>query len=213
MATHAIRLSLLAAMLCSRVALGASEVGPAAAAQLEAAPLGQKVERPLPLLGLMVDGGVPDGATVSAVYRPFSWLRTEVGAGYNLISKGARAGLTLLPFGAGPSATVEAGHFFDGDANGFARSIAGAGFEDKAILQRIGYDFANAHLGLDFGTRRVVFFIHGGMSYVRAQIHNVNEQVASATSSSSATTVSFNQDPTVRVVAPSAKLGFIFYIW
>ena len=38
------------------------------------------MERPLPVLGLMVDGGVPDGATVSAVYRPFSWLRTEVGA-------------------------------------------------------------------------------------------------------------------------------------
>ena len=213
MATHATRLSLLAAMLCSRIAFGAPEVPAPAAAQLEAAPLEQKVERPLPVLGLMVDGGVPDGATVSAVYRPFSWLRTEVGAGYNMISKGARAGLTLLPFGAGPSATLEAGHFFDGDANGFARSIAGAGFEDKAVLQRIGYDFANAHLGLDFGTRRVVFFIHGGMSYVRAQIHNVNEQVASATGSSSSTTVSFNQDPTVRVVAPSAKLGFIFYIW
>ena len=72
MATQAIRLSLLAALLCSRVALGASEVGPAAAARLEAAPLEQKVERPLPLLGLMVDGGIPDGATVSAVYRPFS---------------------------------------------------------------------------------------------------------------------------------------------
>jgi len=41
----------------------------------------------------------------------------------------------------------------------------------------------------------------------------VNEQVASSAGSSSSTTVSFNQDPTVRVVAPSAKLGFIFYIW
>jgi len=209
-ATSALGLSLLAGMLCSRIAFGAS-AGPVAS--VETAPLEQKVERPLPVLGLMVDGGVPDGATLSAVYRPFSWLRTEVGAGYNMISKGARVGLTLLPFGAGPSATVEAGRFFDGDANGFARSIAGASFQDKAVLQRIGYDFSNAHLGLDFGTRRVVFFIHGGMSYVRAQIHNVNEQVASASSSSSSTTVSFNQDPIVRVVGPSAKLGFIFYIW
>jgi len=214
MGTPATRLALLAALLCSRMAFAsAKEAAPAEAARLESVPLEQKVERPLPVLGLMVDGGVPDGATVSAIYRPFSWLRTEVGAGYNMISKGGRVGLTLLPFGAGPSATVEAGHFFDGDANGFARSIAGAGFEDKAVLQRIGYDFANAHLGLDFGTRRVVFFIHGGMSYIRAQIHNVNEQVASSAGSSSSTTVSFNQDPTVRVVAPSAKLGFIFYIW
>jgi hypothetical protein len=170
------------------------------------------VSKPLPALGLAVDGGIPDGAMVSGVYRPFSWVRGEVGMGYNMISKGARVGLTLLPFGAGPSATVEAGHFFEGDANGFARSIAGAGFKDIAVLQRVGYDFANAHLGLDFGTRRVVFFIHGGMSYIRAQVHNVNEQLSSSMSSTSGTTVSFNQDPTVRVVAPSAKLGFIFYI-
>src|SRR5689334_6053717 len=121
MATRGIRLSLIAVLLCSRVALAAAEkdATPTASAQLENVPLSQKVERPLPLLGRMVAGGVPDGATVSAVYRPFSWLRTEVGAGYNMISKGARAGLTLLPFGAGPSATLEAGHFFDGDANGF----------------------------------------------------------------------------------------------
>jgi len=50
------------------------------------------------------------------------------------------------------------------------------------------------------------------MSYIRATVHNVNEQLASSTGSSN-TTVSFAQDPTVRVVTPSAKLGFIFYIW
>jgi hypothetical protein len=183
------------------------------AGDIQQAPLEERVSKPLPVLGLAVDGGIPDGATVSAMYRPFSWVRGEVGMGYNMISKGARAGLTLLPFGAGPSATLEAGHFFEGDANGVARSIAGAGFKDSAMLQRVGYDFANAHLGLDFGTRRVVFFIHGGMSYIRAQVHNVNEQLSSSMSSTSGTTVSFNQDPTVRVVAPSAKLGFIFYIW
>src|SRR5204862_1820711 len=134
--------------------------------------------------------------------RPFSWVRGEVGMGYNMISKGVRGGLTLVPFGGGPSATFEAGRFFDGNANGVARSIAGASFHDSAMLDRVGYDFANAHLGLDFGSRRVVFFIHGGMSYIRAQVHNVNEQLASSMGSSS-TTVTFNQDPTVRIVAPS----------
>ena len=200
----------LAVLFGSRAA-GAEEARPAA--QVEAAPVEQRASKPLPILGLMVGGGIPDGATLSGVYRPFSWVRTELGAGYNMISKGARVGLTVLPFGAGPSATLEAGRFFDGDANGFARSLAGAGFQDKAVLQRVGYDFANAHLGLDFGTRRVVFFIHGGMSYIRAQLHNVNEQVSSSMSASSGTTVTFNQDPTVRIVAPSAKLGFIVYLW
>lgn len=181
--------------------------------QLSQAPLEKPAMRPLPRLGLMVGAGVPDGATGSAVYRPLSWLRTEAGLSYNMISRGVRAGVTLLPFGAGPSATLEAGHYFSGNANGIARSIAGAGFHDSAILQSVGYDYANAHLGLDFGTRRVVFFLHGGMSYIRADVHNVNAQIASAMSGSSNTTVTFAQDPQVRVLTPSAKLGFIFYIW
>jgi len=209
----------------SRIALAVALLGGAATAQAATAtqpdeqvaaqaqaPLEQKVDRPLPLLGLMLGAGVPDGATASAVVRPLSWVRAEGGLSYNMISKGVRAGVSLLPFGSGPSATLEAGHYFNGNANGIARSIAGAGFHDSAILQQVGYDYVNAHLGLDFGTRRVVFFLHGGMSYIRATVHNVNEQLASSTGSSS-TTVSFNQDPMVRVVTPSAKLGFIFYIW
>jgi hypothetical protein len=185
--------------------------------QVAMAPTEKPVQPPLPLFGLMVDVGFPDGATGSAVYRPFGWLRTELGGSYNLISKGVRGGVTVIPFGMGPSATLEAGHYFDGNANGIARNIAGGGFQDNAILQRVGYDFANAHLGLDFGVRRVVFFIHGGMSYIRATVHNLNAEIGSTssggTSSSGTTTISFNQDPIVRIFTPSVKLGLIFYIW
>lgn len=208
------RIAFAAALLGGVTAQAATAVQPdeQVAAQASQAPLEQKVQRPLPILGLMVGAGVPDGATGSVVYRPFSWVRGEAGLSYNMISKGVRAGVSLLPFGSGPSGTLEAGHYFNGNANGIARSIAGAGFHDSAILQSVGYDYVNAHLGLDFGTRRVVFFLHGGMSYIRATVHNVNEQIASSTGSSN-TTVSFGQDPTVRVVTPSAKLGLIFYIW
>jgi len=175
------------------------------------APLAAPVERPLPLLGVMVDAGIPDGATGSLVVRPFSWLRAEVGGGYNLISKSVRGGLALIPFGSGPSATLEAGRYFEGDANGLARRFAGAGYEDNAALQRVGYDFVNAHLGLDFGQRWFTFFIHGGMSYVRAQIHNVDTVISEGTSGS--TTVSFKQDPVIRAFTPSVKLGFVIYFW
>ena len=209
MLTALSRLTFSATLMLGATALAA---GAQPDGQVQNAPLEAPAPKRLPLLGLMVGAGVPDGATASATYRPFSWLRTEAGMSYNMISKGVRAGVSLLPFGSGPSATLEAGHYFDGNANGIARSIAGAGFHDSAILQRVGYDFANAHLGLDFGTRRVVFFVHGCMSYIRAQVHNLNDQVAGS-SSPGGTTVTFNQDPTVRVVTPSAKLGFIFYIW
>jgi hypothetical protein len=180
--------------------------------QVQNTALEKPVKKPLPVLGLMVGAGIPDGATASATYRPFSWMRAEAGMSYNMISKGVRAGVSLIPFGSGPSASLEVGHYFEGNANGIARSISGSGYSDSAVLQRVGYDFANAHLGLDFGMRRVVFFVHGGMSYIRAEVHNLNEQVPGS-GSSGGTTVTFNQDPTVRVVTPSAKLGFIFYIW
>lgn len=181
--------------------------------QISDAPLEKRVEKPLPSVGLMVGAGVPDGATASLVYRPYSWLRAEAGGSYNMISKGVRVGVSLIPFGMGPSASLEAGHYFDGNANGIARSIAGGGFQDNAVLQRIGYDFVNAQLGLDFGVRRVVFYIHGGMSYVHANVHNVNAQIASSMSGSTSTTVTLNQDPTVRILTPSVKLGLVFYIW
>jgi hypothetical protein len=171
--------------------------------------------KPLPLLGMMVDAGLPDGANASLVLRPFSWLRAHGGGGYNMISKGVRIGATLLPFGSGPSATLEAGHYFDGDANGLAQRFAGSSFASP-LLERVGYDYANAHLGLDFGSRRVTFYIHGGMSYVRADVHNLDSVVASTASmngGNGSTEISIAKDPTVRAWFPSAKLGLIVYLW
>ena len=132
-----------------------------------------------------------------------------------MISKGLRAGVTLLPFGGGPSATLEAGHYFEGNANGIAQKFAGSTFS-SAMLERVGYDYANAHLGLDFGSRRVVFYVHGGMSYIRGQIHNFDSLVSSEASSNGATgstTISVKQDPVVKAWVPSAKLGLIVYLW
>jgi len=168
-----------------------------------------------PLLGVMVDAGVPDGANASLVFRPLSRLRAHGGGGTNMIGTGVRVGATLLPFGSGPSATLEAGHYFDGDANGLARRFAGSTFSSP-LLERIGYDYANAHLGLDFGSRRVVFYIHGGMSYIRATVHNLDSVVASTASDNGAngsTEVSVKGDPIVKAWVPSAKLGLIVYLW
>lgn len=171
--------------------------------------------KPLPLVGVMVDAGLPDGANASLVVRPLSWLRVHGGGGTNMIGKGVRAGATLLPFGGGPSATIEVGHYFDGDANGVARRFVGSTFSSP-LLERIGYDYANAHLGLDFGSRRATFYIHGGMSYVRADVHNFDSVVSSTASmngGNGSTEISINKDPTVRAWFPSAKLGLIVYLW
>ena len=83
------------------------------------------------------------------------------------------------------------------------------------MLQRVGYDYANAHLGLDLGYRRVTFFIHAGMSFIRASVHNIDQAIDSQTGSSgsSSTQLSFKQDPVIRALTPSAKLGLIVYLW
>lgn len=171
----------------------------------------------LPQIGVMVDAGIPDGANASLVFRPYRWLRAHAGGGYNMISPGVRAGISLLPFGSGISGTLEAGHYFEGNANGLAQRFAGSGFQSP-VLDRVGYDYANAHLGLDFGSRAMTFYIHGGVSYLRGQIHNLNSAVSSAGgslitgSNNGSTEITVPEDPTVRVWVPSAKLGLIVYL-
>jgi FtsZ-interacting cell division protein YlmF len=81
----------------------------------------------------------------------------------------------------------------------------------------VGYDYMNLHLGLDFGSRRFVFFLHGGMSILRGHIHNVDAAIRGATahdtSVAGTTEVTVRQDPSVKAVGSSVKLGFILYIW
>ena len=187
------------------VALGAESINRTA----DAAPLPK-----LPVVGVMADVGLPDGAGASLVVRPAKWLRLTGGGTYNMISSGLRAGASLLPFGWGPSLSVEGGHYFDGDANGVMRRFVGSGYQSNAVLERVGYDYANAHLGLDLGFRRATFFIHAGFSYIRSTVHNIDSAIQSETSSgSSTTTLSFNKDPIIRAITPSAKLGLIVYLW
>ncbi|HJX63044.1 MAG TPA: hypothetical protein VJ860_03735 [Polyangia bacterium] len=171
----------------------------------------------LPCFGMMADVGVPDGLIGSLVVRPWTWLRLSGGGGSNGISKGWRTGITFLPFTAGPSASFEYGHYQNGNANSLAKKVIGGSFDGSPLLERVGYDYLNAHLGLDFGSRRVVFFLHGGVTFLRGQIHNVDAAIRNATpqgvAGSGTTEVVVPKDPTVKAVGSSVKLGLIVYIW
>ncbi len=163
------------------------------------------------ILGLMLDGGVPDGAILSVGYRPLDWLRLHAGAGTNGIGPGIRIGAGVVPFGVGPSLTLEGGHYFDGNANELGRTMTGGQYEDSAVLERVGYDFANAHLGLELGGDTVQFFVHGGLSYIRTTLYNVSDLFSEPIDSASATTVRVESNPTVVGVIPSAKLGLVVF--
>jgi hypothetical protein len=171
----------------------------------------------LPIFGLMADVGVPDGLIGSLAIRPLSWLRLAAGGGTNSISRGWRTGLTLLPFAAGPSASFEYGQYQDGDANTLAKKIIGGNFNGSPLLERVGYQYMNAHLGLDFGSRWFVFFLHGGITMLRGQIHNVDAAIKEGTahdaSTAGATEVVVRQEPKVKAIGSSVKMGLILYFW
>jgi hypothetical protein len=163
----------------------------------------------LPLLGAELFVGVPDGVGVAIVARPKRWLRLGLGALDNGAAPGVFGGGTYLPFRGWvtPSATLEGGYYFSGNANGLAQRFAGSGFQ-SAFLNSVQYGFVNAHVGVEMGRpRRFTFYLHGGVTYVHAQDNSFTQGLEQNTNM-----VWTGQPATVDVVGASAKLGFILYV-
>lgn len=165
-----------------------------------------------PRIGAGLDLGVPDGATVSVVYRPFRALRAHAGLSHNAISLGERAGLTFVPFSwfVSPTLSVEYGRYAEGNANPIARIVTGDQTFSSGVLDRVGYQYANAQLGLEFGRKWFTFYLHAGVSRVSGTVHNLDSETMSSNTGS--TTVSFTKDPNVRMWTASARLGFVVYL-
>jgi hypothetical protein len=159
-------------------------------------------------LGVTVDAGVPDGASAAVVVRPVSRLRLHAGATHNAISTGMRGGITLAPLRTwfSPTLSLDVGTYPEGDANPLARKVTGDAMFSSAMFERVGYSYANAHLGFEFGRERATFYIHAGASYITTKIKNLD-----AASDDSSTMVTFTQDPVVNVWTVSARLGVIVY--
>ncbi|MEO8700836.1 MAG: hypothetical protein ABI867_12375 [Kofleriaceae bacterium] len=158
-----------------------------------------------PRFGVMADVGVPDGANAAVVVRPIRAVRIHAGMSHNYVSKGVRGGVTLAPFGSAvqPILAFDYGHYFDGDANPLARMIMGDSSYQNEALDKVGYDYANLHAGLEFGRKWFTFYLHAGMSRVTGDLHGLSSQSASVT---------FSQDPKLTMWTPSARLGFVFYL-
>lgn len=165
-----------------------------------------------PRIGVSADLGVPDGATLSVVYRPIRALRAHAGVSHNLISLGEQVGVTLVPLSwwASPTLSLEYGHFAEGNANPAVRRISGSDDSSSPALDRVGYDYANARVGVELGRKWFTFYLHAGVSRISGTIHNLD--AATMSSSMGSTTVSFTTDPTVRVWSVSASLGFVAYL-
>lgn len=166
----------------------------------------------MPWIGAMADLGLPDGATMSLVVRPIRSLRAHAGLSHNLISLGERGGVTWVPLDwwASPTLSVEYGHYADGNANPLVRAATGDKTFSSAVLDRVGYNYANAHLGLEMGRRWFTFYIHAGVSRITSTVHNLSAETMSE--SAGTTSVTFSKDPSIQLWTVSARLGFVVYL-
>ncbi len=158
--------------------------------------------------GLDVEAGVPEGLAVSAVFRPASEVRLWAGPAWNYIGWGVQGGVTLIPWqlGVSPFLSVEGGRYFSADASFLARSSSsGVPQELEPLLKNVSYDYAAAHLGIEFGARdSFAFSVRAGLAYVSATASGT--ATTTGTSGGGAYTLSMT-DPHIRGTVPSVKLG------
>ena len=164
-------------------------------------------------IGLMTDVGVPDGATASLVVRPIRQLRFEAGVAHNVVSPGVRGSVTWIPLAtwATPVLSVGYGRFFERDANPIVQQLSGDSTLVSPLLERVGYDFANARVGVELGKKYFTFFLHAGVSRVTGSVHNLNQVAADQSSTDSMVSVT-TTDPKLTLWGVSANLGFIIYV-
>jgi hypothetical protein len=178
-------------------------------AHAESFPL--KKEPSFKRFGMMLDAGAPDGFGASAVFRPFQFLRLQLGAITTTSAFGIRGGVAYVPFNfwVTPSANFEVGRMFEG-STGFLNTFSGGNatqFTDT-VVQRFSYTFVNGHLGLEIGSQQSFsFYIKGGLSYVDLELSDFQERFRASSGDNSFSVVT----PHVHYSGPSAKLGFLFY--
>jgi len=163
--------------------------------------------------GLQLDGGVPDGAAASLLYRPLKFLRLNGGLLYNYAGYGVRGGVTILPyFPIAPSLTLEAGHYFDSNVASSLSRFTTVSDSVRPLLQQVGYTFVNAQVGLEVGHPDwFVFFVRGGLSRVWLSVHGA--EAAAQQLGSGSLTVSHMADPSLRLAIPDVKVGLILYFY
>lgn len=160
-------------------------------------------------IGLVLDGGVPTGAGLAAMFRPWSFIRLEGGVNYNYLSFGLRGGVTLIPFEflVTPTLHAEGGHFFDGDASRFSSDAA-----VKMVLKSVPADYLAASVGLEFGSQQgSVFFLRAGMNWTFTEARNV----AAAINAGASGPPPVKSAAPISILArtPTFSFGWVFFIY
>jgi hypothetical protein len=133
-------------------------------------------------------------------------MRLGASLGTNSASLEYRGSLALVPMGWGPSFSLEAGHCNMAPTNSVVRGFLGAPDWVSPYVQEFGYTYFNAHVGFDLVLGQVVWFVHGGYSYLTGTVRASEPVVVDRTTN---TTVSVAQNGHVSAGTLSGKLGII----
>jgi len=160
-------------------------------------------------IGVLADLGVPDGLTAAVAVRPTRWLVAHAGAAHNSAALGGRLGTRLQVGRAAmaPFFALEVGAFAEGDVTAWAKDAAVSAGLDDAEIDRFGYRFGNAHLGLRFGSPTAALYLQAGWSLVSGTFHAVERRDGATMEPS----VDLHTATPFRVSTPSGRIGMIGY--
>ncbi|MFY2562353.1 hypothetical protein ACN469_32465 [Corallococcus terminator] len=168
----------------------------------------QDPERLAPF-GLMLDAGVTEGAGLSVSFSPTRVVRLHLGATHNGVRAGARAGLTLLPMRGmlTPAFSLDVGHAQPANVQGLERRLADLSLPPLPSMERVGYTYASALVGLELRTPgRLTFFLRGGLSFMELygpSMKDLDESLRGSVGPGE------ERSWMLRTVRPTAKLGFL----
>lgn len=176
-----------------------------AAAGVQAAPPAGEVppaRSPLPLLGLVVDAGLPGGAGLLLQARLADALRAQAGPMYAGVGFGLKGGLVLAPLrgAVSPTLEVEGGWAPRADLSFVARRSDVPG-ELRPVLAHSSYWYVSGLVGLELGSPRGLSF------FVRAGIARLEARAPRTASTRTADGTLEIGDATLRTTMPCAKLG------
>lgn len=188
----------------------AAPASPAATASSHAAPAAAPARRRTGASqwGILADLGFPEGAALSAQYRPVSSVRFWAGPAWNYVGWGLQGGVAVVPWhwAVTPVLSAEVGRYFGADVSFLARNGQGVPPEIEPLLKDMNYWYGAVHAGVELGGQSgMAFSIRAGLAYV-----SLTARGTVVATDASGTTVRFT-DPRVRATLPSLKLGLHFW--
>lgn len=161
--------------------------------------------------GLLLDAGFPQGAALSAVFRPVPHVRFWAGPAWDYVGFGVQGGVAVVPwhFAVTPVLSAELGRYFGADVSFVARQGQGVPAELRPLLQDMSYTYGAVLAGIEIGSqKRFTLSLRAGLAYVSLATRGT---VTSTQSDASGTTTVQFTDPRVRGTLPSVKLGLHYW--